>query len=251
MIRIFCIIICFAFSTITYGQVKDLKDSVITIPLFTGSYAVQIPGGDMADRFGINSNTGVSFLLKFRSNWLIGAEGYFLFGNDVREDGILDSIKTSNGEIINKYGEFAAYIISERGFFIGGTGGKIIPVIGPNRNSGIIMTLSGGLLQHKIRIDNDSNNAPQILGDYKKGYDRLTNGICIKEFIGYMHFGNKNAMNFYAGFEFYQGFTKNRRTYNFDTMGRDDRKRTDLLYSFRAGWIIPIYKRATDREYYF
>lgn len=233
----------------TYGQGKSVADSSVMIPMFTGSYAVQVPGGDMAERFGINSNTGGSFIVKTRSNWLLGIEGFFLFGSNIKEDGILDCIRTSNGQIINKYGEYANYILSERGFFLGVTAGKIIPVFSPNPNSGIIITLSGGLLQHKIRIDNDGNNAPQILDDYKKGYDRLTNGFCFKEFIGYIYFGNKRTLNFYTGFEFYQGFTKNRRNYNFDTMERDDRNRADLLYSFRIGWIIPLYKRSPDRYY--
>jgi len=107
------------------------------------------------------------------------------------------------------------------------------------------------LLQHHIRIENKDNNAPQVLGDYKKGYDRLTNGFAAKTFIGYQYLDSKRRFNFYAGFEFYQAWTKNRREYNFDTMSRDNNLYHDYLYSFKAGWILPIYYRTPDKFYYY
>ncbi len=240
------IILLFSFQIVS---AQSIKDTSISIPMISGAYSIQVPGGDLAQRFGINSNVGASFIFKTRSNWLIGIEGNFLFGSDIKEDGIFDSIKTSDGQIINIYGEYAKVLLTERGFFIGAKIGKLFPVFGSNPNSGIMVNASCGLLQHKIRIENDGNNALQIIDDYTKGYDRLTNGIAISEFIGYMHLSKNHLVNLYAGFEFYQAWTKNRRDFNFDTMEKDARDRKDFLYSFKFGWIIPLYKKMPDKFY--
>ena len=64
-----------------------------------------------------------------------------------------------------------------------------------------------------------------------------------------MFLNNKGTINFYFGFEFIQGFTQNRRDFNFDTMEKDDKKRNDFLNSFKVGWIFPLYKRAPQKYY--
>lgn len=108
-----------------------------------------------------------------------------------------------------------------------------------------------GLLQHKIRIETIGNTVPQLDKEYKKGYDRLSNGLSLHEMIGYYHFGNKHLINFYAGFEFIQAFTENRRSYNFDEMKKDETKRVDLLFGIRAGWMLPVYRRAPQKFYFY
>src|SRR5204863_8304518 len=128
--------------------------------------------------------------------------------------------------------------------------GKVFNVLSPNPNSGLMATVGAGLLQHKIRIENDDANAPQVLGDYVKGYDRLTNGLSITESVGWIYFGKNHIANFNFGFEFTQAFTKNRRSYNFDEMRKDDTNRLDLLYGFRVSWIIPFYGSKPKEFYY-
>ena len=215
------------------------------------SYSLQVPGGDLANRFGVSSTLGASFMVKTKSNFLFGFDANYLFGQDVKENGVLDSISTSNGQVINIFGEYSGIKFFERGFHINVKAGKIIPLFGPNENSGLLITASAGLLQHKIRIENDGNNTPSVLDDYAKGYDRLTNGLAISEFIGYMYFSNNGRVNFYAGFELMQAWTKNRRSWNFDTMENDDQLRNDYLYAFKFGWIITLHKKMTNKFYYY
>ncbi len=219
-----------------------------TIPMPGVSYSFQIPGGDMAKRFGNNSNIGVHFTFKTKNNWILSAEGNFLFGDKVKEP-ILDSLKSSNGEIINEFGEYARVVLSERGLFFAGSIGKLIPVWGPNKNSGIMITAGAGFLQHKIRIETEGNNVPALFGDYSKGYDRLSNGFALKQFVGYLYLGKRKLYNFFIGIEFWQAFTKNRRDYNFDMMKKDDTLKKDFLYSFKFGWILPIYIQQTQKYY--
>jgi len=242
------------FLTITLSGVsaQDKKPEARSFPMFSLSYMFQIPGGDMADRFGPNSNIGGSFMHKFKNNLYYEVNSNFLFGSVLKNDAltIFDSITESHGKIINENGEYAKVVTSERGFFAGGRIGYIIPVWKNNPNSGIMVSAGGGLLQHKIRIDNDGNNTPQILDEYKKGYDKLTNGFATTEFVGVVYYGKQMLVNFYAGVELYQGFTQSRRSYDFNLMGPDLRKRSDNLYSIKVGWIIPIYKRLPDPFYY-
>jgi len=229
-------------------------DSCITFPMFSANYMIQVPAGDLAKRFGINSNIGGSFMLKNKQNFLIELNANFIFGNNLKGDAthLFDSISTSNNHaVINENGEYAKVRTFERGFFAGARIGKIISFGKPNTNSGILVTLGGGYLQHKIRIENDGNNAPQILGDYKLGYDKLRYGFAISEFIGYIYFSKSQALNFIAGFEFYQSWTKSGRSWDFNLMKKDDGNYLDLLHSLKVGWIIPIYRKEPQPFYFY
>jgi len=213
------------------------------------SYAIQLPGGDLADRFGINSSLGLAGDFKTKKNFSFGLSGSFIFGNKVKED-VLASLKNSYGDIIDNSGNIADVLVLERGFTVNANAGWIWPLVGPNPNSGILFKIGGGFLQHKVRIEANKNYVPQIQGEYVKGYDRLTNGLLLTQFIGYQYLSNKRLINFYAGIELMQGFTKNRRDYNFDLMGPDNTNRLDFLYGIRAGWILPIYRRPPKEIYY-
>ena len=236
----------------SYGQLS-VADSSLNIPMFYATYTYQMPGGDMADRFGNNSGIGGGFQWKTNKNWIFGGEFIYLFGNDIKiADQIMNNLKTSEGGIINMAGNFASTHLYERGYYISGRFGKIFPVISPNPNSGIVVMGSIGYFQHKIKIEVTDNSAPQLIGDYKKGYDRLTSGIGISEFIGYMYISDSRLLNFFAGFEFNQAWTNPRRDVNFDTMKPDEiSKRFDTLMGIKIGWIIPLFKRMPEKYYYF
>lgn len=240
-------------SFIGFGQTTK-NDTVYSIPMFYFNYTLQFPGGDLVDRFGISSGVGGGFQWKTHKNWIFGFEYNYIFGGDIKnEDQLMANIKTHNGQIIDNGGTFANYTTSERGFHTSFKFGKLIPISGKNRNSGIVIMGSIGYLQHRIRIENIDNIAPQIEGDYEYGYDRLTGGFSISEFIGYSYIGNTRLLNFYAGFEFVQGFTSPKREVNFDTRQPDPvQNRMDMLNGIKLAWIIPIGKRGTvNDEYYY
>ena len=229
----------------------SIKDSTVAVVLVGTSYAFQLPGGNLADRFGYNSNAGMAFFQKTKKNWLWSVNGSFMFGNRLKETGMLDSISTQGGYIIDQNGEFADIRLYERGFTASACLGKLIPAFGPNPNSGIFFLAGAGFMQHKIRIESIGNRTPQLNGDYKKGYDRLTGGFALTQFVGYLFLSNNRLANFYAGFECTEGFTQSQRTYDYDLMKRDNTKRKDLLYGIRIGWILPLYKKAPKQFYYY
>lgn len=232
-----------------FSLFAQVTDSAMFIPMITGTYSLQVPGGDLSDRFGISSDIGASFDMKFKSGWVLGAECTYLFGNKIKEDQIFSHLVTSQGDLINRYGDYASTSLTERGFRASGRLGKVFTIGTKNPNSGILATAGVGLLQHKIWIEVEGNNTPQIMDPYRKGYDRLTNGLMLTQFVGYMYFSETQFFNAYVGFEFVEGFTQDRRSWNFDTMEQDTNKRLDLLYALKFGWIFPLYKKAPDKFY--
>ncbi len=246
------IILIFLTVLIANNSFAQIKDSAINIWQCEINYSFQFPGGDMAERFGNNSTIGLGLNYKSKSNWTAGFEISYLFGGTINNGtSILEGLMTESGQIINEFGEYGTILLTERGFYSGVKFGKVFPILAPNPNSGIVFNVGAGLLQHHIHIENKDNNTPPVLDDYKKGYDRLTNGLSLREFLGYQYLDNKNSLNFYVGVEFYQAWTMSRRDINFDTMEADNTEKHDYLIGIRAGWILPLYKKSPDKYYYY
>jgi hypothetical protein len=231
------------------GQV-NVKDSAVTAPIIYATYSYQFPGGDLTELFGSNSSIGGGFFVKTKRNWIIGAEGNYLFGGTVKnQETMLVLISTPEGLIIDANGMYADVVMYERGYSFYGYLGKLIPVLSPNPNSGFTVTAGAGYLQDKIRINNPNNTAPQLLDDYKKGYDKLNGGFALKGTIGYTYLSNSRLINFSLGFEFIQAWTKRKRDYNFDLKGPDPDSYSSQFYGIKACWFIPLYQRK-PKEYY-
>ena len=229
-----------------------LKDSVVNFFMLKVHYNFQVPLGDMSERFGLSSALGIGIGGKMGKNIILGVEGSFMFGRNVKENNILSNITNDIGFLLGSSGLFADYSLSEKGFNIQGQGGKIVSFKRPNVNSGIMGLVGAGYLQHKISIDVDESEVPMLNKEYRKGYDRLTSGFMLSQFIGYFYLDSKNKrINFYGGVEFQEGFTKNRRSWNFDENRKDDALRKDILINVKLGWIIPIYKTQTEKYYYY
>lgn len=251
MFRKFFLFLFIAFAGILNLSAQvNIHDSAIGTSMFYATYSYQFPGGDLSRLFGSNSSIGGGFMYKTKSNWLFGVEGNFLFGQVVKNsDSLLLDITNKEGFVIDANGMIAEIIYYERGYSFYAKFGKLIPLLSPNPNSGFLIMLGGGYLQNKIRIHNPGNTAPQLLGDYKKGYDRLNGGISLNGSIGYLFLSNTRLLNFYLGFEFTQAWTKSLRDYNFDTEKKDDSKYSSQYYGIKVCWLIPLYKR-TPKEYY-
>lgn len=240
----------FLLSACTGLRAQHRTDSISSGFAFSASFAYQVPGGDLAARFGNNANAGASAWYKSKKNLMFNLQWSYLFGETIHERGVLDSIRTSSGFVLDKEGKAADIRMFERGFTLTASGGKLFGgFLAPNMNSGFFVMAGGGMLQHKIRIIDNGSRTPQLAGDYLKGYDRLTSGFTATEFLGYWYMSKRRYVNFYAGFEAYQGFTKSRRSWDYDLMRADTERRLDLLWGFRAGWVIPIAYRDSSNLY--
>jgi hypothetical protein len=230
---------------------SGIKDSSMKFTFMSVGFTQFVTGGDLETRFANTSMISGSLMLKRESNFLFGISGGFMFGDKVDEPGILSGIAASNGQIIGVDGLYADVRLFQRGFQIAFTVGKIFSFDKPNPNSGILLMGGPGFIQHKIRIETINNTTPNLQDDYLEGYDHLTNGVALHEFVGFIYFGNKKFLNFIGGFEFIQGFTKNRRNYNFDTPGETEGSRLDLYYGIKLSWALPFYKKVPDEFYFY
>lgn len=210
----------------------------------------QYPFSDLTDRFGYGGVTGGQLIWKTKSNFTFDVNYGFIFGNRVKEDTILKPLLTSQNYLIDREGNPVDVFLSQRGHLIYGRLGKIVSIGKANVNSGIHFNLGCGYMQHKIKITEASQKAPQVLGDYAKGYDRLTSGVLMSQGIGYSHFSSYKLINYYVGIEFIEGFTKSRRSINFDKGKYDGTNRLDIIGSVVLRWYFPIYKRQ-PQEFYF
>lgn len=214
-------------------------------------YGGQVPMADMADRFGSNFNLGSQVeALHTRNLWLAGVKIYYLFGNTLKED-VISTLRSSDGEVIGNDGAPAVIGLRERGFFIGPYVGKLFVLNEKNPHSGIKLQAGLGFLQHHVRIQDDTRTVVQLSGEYRKGYDRLSNGMAGYVFLGYQHLDPFKRINFFAGFDLTVGGTQSRRDYDFNLMRRDETKRTDVLAGIRAGWILPITTGIAPEKIYY
>jgi len=233
---------CFCFSTFAQKN----KQSALTF-----GYTHQLPIGDLADRFGDNSSIGFSFFQEKENNLFYGIEGGYLFSNNVRDTTIFDNITTSIGAIIGADGNYSNVNLMERGFDVHVFFGYAYH---PKENnlSGLYFSGGMGFLQHKIFIDTKSQNVPQLDEEYKKGYDRLTNGFSTKWETSYKYYSQNGKFQMYAGINMTVAYTKNRRSYLFDKMEYTPNTGSwDNLLGINMGIIIPIHRKNEEEFHYY
>ncbi len=225
-------------------------DSAITVPLVGIHFGGQLPSSDMVNRFGPNLNAGACFLIKTKKNWLFGIESNYLFGRNVKED-VLKQLKTAEGFVVDNLGNPADIRVTERGWGIDFVTGRVLKLGSSNPNSGLVISVGLGYLQHRINLYDVQKTIAAVKGDRVKGFDRLTAGFSITQFIGYLFLSENRLLNFYFGFESCQALTKSVRKLNYDTALPDTKERLDVLTGFRAGWILPLYKKKPNDVYYY
>ena len=230
---------------------EDISKDIIRLPLINLTAGFHLPGGDLVDRFGISSTLGASFHLKNENNSFWGIDFSALTGSNVKEDNILDIITADSLDIIDINGNTASIRLWQRGAQSQFVLGKIIPVLGPNKNSGLFIQGGLGYIYHKIRIEDIGNQSPQLNSEMLKGYDRLCMGFTTSQFLGYRYFSNNHRINFFVGMEFIQAFTQDVRQYDYNAQTAYEDKRVDLLSGLKFGWTFPLYKKSDNKYYYY
>lgn len=230
---------------------EDISEGKIRVPIINLNVGFHLPGGDLAERFGSSSMFGMGFQMKNEKNFYWGFDATAIAGSNVKEDNIIDIITADSLDIIDVNGHTASIRFWERGAQTQLVLGKIIPVLGPNENSGIFLQGGFGYLYHKIRIEDIGNQSPQLNADMRKGYDRLCMGFTTSQFVGYRHFSNNHKVNFFVGVEFIQAFTQDVRQYDYNAQMAYEDKRVDLLSGLKFGWTFPLYEKSDNQYYYY
>lgn len=215
------------------------------------TYGLHRPAGDMAKRFGANSSMGPGVNFKTKGNWMWGLSYQWLFGQNVWETNMLDSIAGPDGHILDQQGTIAVIRFFERGHTGYAQVGKVFPVSKLNQNSGILVQAGAGFMMHRVYIFSSTTTVPQLSDEMKKGYDRLAAGFSLKQFVGYQHLDPKKRLNILAGFEFQEGFTQPMRSFDYDLRKAEKGRRMDILIAPKIGLILPLYtKKRSDEEFF-
>ena len=218
--------------------------------LISPYYTALFPVGELSNRFGFCNDIGLNITFKVKRNWMIGLEGAYLFGSKVKEYPITSILTYSTGQVIGLDGTLGDIPMQLSGFEIGLRVGKLIPISKKHPNQGVVISIAPGFIQHKIWINANTNNFPQLDKDYRKGYDRLTNGPKISGGIGYLFLEKKRFLSFYGGLDFTAGFTQERRNWNFDQMSADKHQRLDMLIGIKLVWNIPVFSHKNEEYSY-
>ena len=215
------------------------------------SFSFQKPNGDMGNRYNWNNTTGLGLDYLSSKNFIFGIQTDYLFGTRIKED-VLANLRNSDGNIIGNNKAPANIKLTLRGWNANVLFGKLFPFKKTNPRSGIRATIGAGILQHKIRIQQDPQSlVPQTNGGYEKGYDRLTNGLAFTEFFGYQKISRNRRINLMLGVELVQGFTQNQREFDFDKRAKDTSKYFDFILGGKFAWTIPFEIRKNPEEIWY
>lgn len=215
------------------------------------SQGIDLPLLDMAKRYGVNNSPEISLDYIHQERFFFGAHIKMIIGGTVKED-VISNLRNKDGGLISKQKYDAIITMKERGFMYGVHAGYFLNLSKSNSAHGIRFRFGTGLMSHYIRFNDESASSNQLLGDYSKGYDRLTRGYFLQEFIGYQYTSASKKLNLFVGFDCIQGFTKNVRPYNFDTRMTDNAARKDLLIGIRAGIALNLYRfENTEKEIFY
>ena len=227
------------------------QDSTQAFGFVKFQYAYFLPSGDFEERYESANSVGGEIGFKNFGNWQLSFSGGFLYGTRVKVNNLLSDVINEDGDATDSDGELVRITYELRGqsYFL--KIGRTFNLLSPNPNSGVMVSAGVGYFQHQIKVDYRDGQVFQLSEERLKGYDRLHTGFALQQFVGYQYFGRSNLLNFYAGFEFIQAFTKNRREYNYDTRSFDTETKQDYLAGIRIGWIIPFRKRRSEEFYYY
>ncbi len=240
-----------------YSQLEtrvSKTDSAALFVILAPNFTYNIVLADLRKDFGNNLAIGADLGIKLKSNWSIDFGFKYLFGGKVRSS-VIDSVfqhLTTDGFFIASTGVATTELEVEfRGIAFHLQAGRIIPVTKRYQNSGIWIKLGLGVTQHFMNIKNPENTVLSLTPEYKKGYDRLTLGFSLYQFVGYAHMNKRNLFCLYGGVEFTESFAKRQREYDFSLMGKDNSKLFEAMIGFKIGWIIPLYKHDPNTVFYY
>ncbi len=226
---------------------RDSATSMILINANVG-YLLNYNTGYWGELFSQSFSAGTNCFFKTSSNWTFDFAFNIMFDGKLRPSvdykGILGDLVYDNGNVIDANGSPATLTLKGTGWNFALGAGKVIPVSDRWRNSGIWIRVTAGYYGHKINIGPSDQIVALLQEDYKKGFDQLSAGFATSQFIGYLHVRDKRTSSFYAGFEFWEMWTRPSRTYSFMLGSRESLPfKFSGMVGFKVGWIIPLQEK--------
>jgi hypothetical protein len=205
---------------------------------------------DLGKRFPAFSIFPAEVYYKSAKDFTFGVSYQRFLGNQVRIDSLYGGILGATQMIFDNEGFPAQIRYYMRGFMLQGHAGKLFSMKPEWEHGRIELKLGFGIMQHKIRTKFDQGKLPQLEGEYATGYDRLSNGALFSQSIIF-HYLNVETVSIFAGINFGQALTKNRRSWDYSLMRQDITTRKDFFIGASAGILIPIVlNSSTTTKYY-
>ena len=107
------LVLFFCIYSIVLGQTSNQEKN--NILFLSVNHTFQIPAGDLAKRFGSNSDVSLTLSYKTNNDFIFEINGGFLFGPTVKETNLFDAIDGNNGTLISQNGETPTIRLFERG----------------------------------------------------------------------------------------------------------------------------------------
>jgi hypothetical protein len=233
---------------LTAGQ-SIVAQPISSVKLLDFKYGLQLPAADLRERFGGSNSLGLGLEITSNKNKLFaGIGGHYFFGNTVKED-VLVNLRAGDGNIIGLDQQLGSVHLKMRGFYAGGHIGKVFST-GKHEFTltGIRAQLGFGLLQHKIRVQDNYKTIAPLNKEYLQGYDRLTNGPALQVGLGYQYDDPINNWHIKIMGEMIAAKTKSRRDFDYATGGPLTDNRTDIMYGLNVSYIVTI-SRKSDEEF--
>lgn len=219
--------------------------------LFVPHVAFNSPGAELKERFGNFTSLGLAVDYKLKSNLVIGLDYDWFFSDNVKDNGIFSNIGGPSGNIIDENGDFAVIQLNMKGNYATVNVGYLLNLSKKEPNSGLLLSVGVGAMQHRIDIISSQVTIPQLNDEYEYGYDQLTYGFATKQYIGYQHLTEKNKYQFRIGVEYNQGFLQGRRTWDYDANISGLSKQFATTAVLKFGLVVPVFtKQAKDEEFF-
>lgn len=222
-------------------------DSISTLSAISLSYDYQFPFADMGKRFVSYSMPMLTYDVHHKSGYVFSLSAGYMYRDSVKENGLLSQIE-KDGYLLDGSGQIVNVFLFQRGYTLSAKISKKFNLGSPKIY--LLAGMGAGFMQHKILLYSKDFYLPQVQGEYAKGYDRLSNGFMLQQSLLLVHQPRGRSYLLFAGLNALQGFTQNRRSYNFDTMGPDLSKRKDFSIGLQFGFSI-IFNRKIPQDYYY
>jgi len=225
----------------------DANSAIMIVP----NYTAQFPFGHVSQRFGFDNLFGLELLYKTNKNWLVGANGGFIYGTQSKQNYVFTNIATSTGQFITQYNDLTSIRPEEHGFNVQFTFGKIVPFAQKYPDAGLLFMTGFGIIQDKIAVSIKAAELPQLSPQYRKGYDRMCMGPVLSQFIGGNYMVRRKFISGYAGLQVDLSYTQNQRPYDFYTQGKLNDKGVDIFVGLKLGWVIPVFLQTSEKEFFY
>jgi len=230
------------FQTTGQTQTPQMQRVAVSNIEVSGGFGLAL--GAFAERVALVYPIGGGFFRQSAKGWQWGTTAHFIFGEEIKEPGFASNLLP----IIAGDGSFPGIGATFQGIMSGGFVGKVLPLGKPNGNSGFSLRFGGGYFSSWYALRASGGLVPQLSAPYDKGYDRMSTGFYLSQWLGYHLMSNNQSINCYFGVEAVQGFQEHRRGYQYDIGVLPEGLRSDLWLGLKAGWFFPLYPRA-KREF--